>query len=293
MFGYFKSHQAQNITVSPKYQSGIQNISNIPTTRLVELEIFSKMTPKLPKTLVIYLITTLIVSLFFTDNFHNEVFAESMSSPTFEIDMGTINITGGEKSSSSFRLTDTVGQTFQGQFNSSGFVIKAGFQYIYSIVPFTFTISNLDLDFGSLIPGTPSLLTNILTVTTGGSYGYSVKTIEDHPLRISNGITTIPDTSCDLATTCTLTDAAPWTDNTRYGFGYNIQGTDVDTGDFVDNSYFRPFPIQDVDEPATIMSRTGVATNSAATVTYKINVSGAQAAGIYQNNIQYIAIPAF
>ena len=63
--------------------------------------------------------------------------------------------------------------------------------------------------------------------------------------------------------------------------------------DFVDNTYFRSYPIQNIDQPAIVMSRSGVATNSAATVTYKVNVAALQAAGIYQNNIQYIAIPAF
>lgn len=219
--------------------------------------------------------------------------ADTLTSPAFEIKMSTINITGGQKTSTSYKLTDTVGQTFQGQFNSSGYVIKAGFQYIYSLTPFTFTISDLDLNFGSLVPGTPSLLTNLLTVTTGSAYGYTVKTIEDHPLRLINGSTTIADTSCDIASTCTQTDATAWTDNTRFGFGYNIQGDDVDTADFVDNTYFRPFPVQNIDSPATVMNRSGVATSSAATVTYKINISGTQAAGTYQNNIQYIAIPSF
>lgn len=221
------------------------------------------------------------------------IFADTLTSPGFEIDMSTINITGGQKTSASFKLTDTVGQTFQGQFDSAGYVIKAGFQYIYDRIPFTFTISNLDLDFGSLVPGVPSLLTNILTVTTGSAYGYTVKVIEDHPLRLLNGAITIPDTPCDLVSPCSPTDATVWADSTRYGFGYNIQGTDVDTLDFVDNSYFRPFPIQNTDDPATIMSRASVATNSAATVTYKINISGTQAAGTYQNNLQYVAIPAF
>jgi len=242
---------------------------------------------------VIYLITPITFSIIFASLFHQPVFADTLSSPTFEIQMSTVNITGGQKSSPSFKLSDTVGQTAQGQFDSTGYTIKAGFQYINSITPFTFKISNLDLDYGSLVPGTPSILTNILTVTTGSAYGYSVKAIEDHSLRLINGTSTIPDTSCDIALTCTPTDATPWTDNTSYGFGFNIQGTDAIISDFVDSTYFRPFPIQNVDDPTAIMTRVGIATDSAATVTYKINISGSQAAGTYQNNITYIAIPAF
>jgi hypothetical protein len=207
--------------------------------------------------------------------------------------MSTINITGGKKSSASYKITDTVGQTAQGQFDSAGYMIRAGFQYIYTLTPFSFRISNLDLDFGSLVPGTPSLLANTLIVTTGSAYGYTVKALEDHSLRVIGGVTTIPDTSCDLTLPCTPADATPWTDPVRFGFGFNIQGTDVNTSDFVNPTYYRPFPIQNVDDPTSIMSRVGVATDSAATVTYRINIPGTQAAGTYQNNIQYIAIPAF
>lgn len=293
MFGYSKSNQVQRSTVSLKKFSVDTNISK-SIFGCLDKCIKTKQDDKKRLFLVKYRLISITATIFLFAFFvHSQVFADTLTSPTFEIKMGTVNITGGRKTSASYNLTDTVGQTFQGQFDSTGFTIKAGFQYIYSIIPFTFTISNLDLNFGSLVPGTPSLLTNILTVTTGSAFGYTVKVLEDHPLRLSNGVTTIPDTSCDLASTCTQSDATPWITNTSYGFGYNIQGTEVDTAEFVDNTYFRPFPIQNIDSPATVMSRNGVATQSAATVTYKINISGSQAAGIYQNNIQYVAIPAF
>ncbi|KKS64327.1 MAG: hypothetical protein UV32_C0017G0007 [Candidatus Collierbacteria bacterium GW2011_GWF2_42_51] len=154
-------------------------------------------------------------------------------------------------------------------------------------------ISDLDINFGSLVPGIPSLLSNTLTVTTGSAFGYAVKAIEDHPLRRSDGVTTIPDTSCDLATPCLQADANVWGDNARFGFGYNMSGTDVNIADFVNSTYYRPFPVENIDQPAIVMSKGGIATSSAATVTYKVNISGSQAAGTYQNAIQFIAIPAF
>jgi len=240
-----------------------------------------------------YLITFIFLASIFTFVNTSPIFADDLKSPAFEIQMSTINITGGDKSSTSYKLSDTVGQTFQGQFNSTGYVILAGFQYINTLTPFSFKISNLAINFGSLVPGTPSLLSNTLTVTTGSAFGYSVKAIEDHPLQISNGSITIPDTACDLATPCLPTDANVWSDNTRYGFGYNMSGTDVDTTDFVNANYFRPFPVQNIDNPVVVMSRGNIATSSAATVSYKLNVSGSQAAGTYQNSIQYIAIPSF
>ncbi len=235
----------------------------------------------------------LVVFTFFTLALSSSVVkADNLTSPSFDIKMGTINITGGSKSSASYTLNDTVGQTAQGEFTSAGFTVKAGFQYVYDPNPFTFTISDIDLEYGSLIPGTPSTLTNILTINTGSAYGYEVKAIQDHSLKLVSGTDTIPDTSCDLATPCTITDATPWTDNTRFGFGYNVQGTDA-SSEFVNATYYRPFPIQGTDQPSVVMSKSSSANNSNVTVTYKVNISGSQAAGTYQNGIQYIAIPAF
>jgi hypothetical protein len=239
-------------------------------------------------------VTIAVFTAVFAVTTTNFVFADNLASPAFNIKMGTINITGGSKSSASYKLNDTVGQTAQGEFNSAGYTIKAGFQYVISSIPFSFTISDIDLDYGSLVPGTPSILSNVLTVTNGSAYGFTVKTIEDHPLKLVSGTDTIPDSACDLATPCSITDATPWTDNGRYGFGYNVAGTDKDP-DFVNSTYYRPFPIQGSDQPSSVMLRSTVtaATGSAATVNYKVNISGSQAAGTYQNGIQFIAIPAF
>lgn len=245
---------------------------------------------------LIYLITSIFFLILFTLITPSNTSADDLKSPTFEVQMSTINITGGNKSNEdhTINLNDTVGQTFQGRFNSNGYVVQAGFQYISSIVPFSFKISNLNIDFGSLVPGVPSTRANTLTVTTGSAFGYSVKVIEDHPLRrVSGTATTIADTSCDLSTPCLQTDANQWLDNARYGFGYNMSGADVDLGDFEDSNFYRPFPVQNVDQPAIVMSKAKMATSSAAIVTYKINIDGSQAAGTYQNSIQYIAIPAF
>ena len=233
--------------------------------------------------------------LVFTIYGYSFVFADDLKSPTFEIQMSTINITGGNKSnlSGTINLADTVGQTFQGRFDGSGYVVQAGFQYINTIIPFTFKISNLDIDFGSVVPGVVSTRSNVLTVTTGSAYGYSVKAIEDHPLKQSGNTTTIPDTSCDLATPCIKTNADVWSDIARFGFGYNMAGSDVDATDFINSNYYRPFPVENTDQPVVVMSKNGVATSSAATVTYKININANQAAGTYQNAIQFIAIPSF
>ncbi len=222
------------------------------------------------------------------------VHADNLTSPNYNVQMSTLNITGGNKSSGSYKLGDTVGQTFQGQFDSAGYTIKAGFQYINSLIAFRFLISTTNINFGSLTPGSPSTQNHTLTVSNGSAYGYTVKAIASDQLTLApSGPTTIPATSCDLATPCTISDANVWSSSSRYGFGYNMSGTDVDTADFVNNTYYRPFgTLANNDTPATIMQRASVTTSSTATITYKINISSTQAAGEYQNGIVFIATPS-
>lgn len=285
------THQDQHSTISTKNDEWYKNISIV----IPNITKSKKITNTLHQINIkknINLIRIAIFLIVMTTISYKSVNADNLSSSSFEIKMGTVNITGGSKSSASYSLNDTVGQTAQGEFNSAGYTVKAGFQYVIDPNPFTFTISNIDINYVGLVPGTPSTHTNILTITTGGAYGYSVKAIEDHSLKLVSSSDTIPDTSCDLATPCTISDANPWTDNTRYGFGYGITGDDIDP-EFVDNTYYRPFPIQGTDQPATVMTKNSPTSTSSATVTYKLNISGSQAAGTYQNGIQYIAIPSF
>lgn len=221
--------------------------------------------------------------------------ADNLRGTNYRIDMGTINMTGGEKSSSSYRLTDTVGQTFQGLFEKNGYRIRAGFQYIHNILPsFRFSLSNINIDFGVVTPQVPQTATNTLTVITGAAYGYQIQAFELTALKDTSNNNTIPDTLCDAATTCTHEDANVWTDTTRYGFGYNMSGEDVNTNDFVNSTYYRAFAnAEEAESPVAVMSSSGIATNSSAIATYKINISSTQPAGRYHTIVKYLAIPSF
>lgn len=237
----------------------------------------------------------LIVYLLIVAFQSNSAYADNLASPDFKIQMGTINITGGEKSGGGYKLSDTVGQTAQGQFDSTGYRVKAGFQYVRSTIPFSFTISNLNIDFGTLVPNTPATASNTLRVTSGSAYGYTVKAIEDHTLQTSAG-QNIADTSCNASTPCDINSATAWNHPGRYGLGYNMSGTDVDTSIFIDSSYYRPFANNFLGHnPVTVMTKSGVTTSagSTATVTYTILIPGSQPAGKYQNIVQYIAVPSY
>ena len=97
----------------------------------------------------------IIIFTFLLLTFH-QVLAVPMDSSRFKIESANIEIAGGDKSSSSYKLADTVGQLAAGQYSSTGYVVKAGFQYLHSIIPFRFSISNININLGTLVPGTPS-----------------------------------------------------------------------------------------------------------------------------------------
>lgn len=217
---------------------------------------------------------------------------ERMESDSYKIRWPNLNMTSGSKSSANYNILDTVGQTAPGEYDSAGFKVKAGFPYIKTILPFSFTISDLSIDFGSLTPETFSTQTNTLTVTSGGAGGYSVTAQESRPLTVQSGAATIPDTNCDNDA-CSETSAGIWINTAKYGFGYNMSGDDVPAA-FADSTYFKQFADASQSETAqTVMSSANVGTNRTATVTYKVNTGPLQTAGDYENAITFIAAPVF
>ena len=203
---------------------------------------------------------------------YTPAFAVPMDSSRFKIESANVEIAGGNKTSTSYKLADTVGQLAAGQYSSTGYVVKAGFQYLHSIIPFRFSISDINIDLGTLVPGTPSTATTNLTVYFGGAGQYQVTAIEEGPLKTQSS-NVIPDTSCDGgANTCNESLAKVWSSASAYGFGYGMSGNDIST-DFIDGTYFRPFPDRTAAESsATIMTSINVGKNRQSTVTYLSNL---------------------
>lgn len=221
--------------------------------------------------------------------------AERLESDSYVIQFGNFNVTAGEKSSDNFNVTDTVGQTAAGpfgQYGSSNYFIGAGFQYIYQIGKFSFRLSSLAIDLGVLTPGSHNSASHTMTISTRGAGGYIVYAYELHPLRHSNGSTTIPDTTCD-SNNCDHISAGTWVNQNQPGFGFNMSGDDIPS-DFVNSTYFRQFADNSVAEAMQIVMQSSlIARNKEATVTYKAGVSGNQAAGNYQTGIVYVAVPGY
>ncbi len=61
----------------------------------------------------------------------SRVGADNMSSSSYYLQFGTLNMTSGTKTSGSYKATDTVGQTGPGLYTGGSQNVKSGFQYIY------------------------------------------------------------------------------------------------------------------------------------------------------------------
>ena len=248
------------------------------------------------------------------------VFAENMNSDRYRIQFGTVGIGGNKMSDSidnTYNLSTTLGQAAAGQFQSNGYIMKAGFQYVYSTIPFTFSVSQINANLGTLLPNTPSTTSLNLSVSFGGADQYVVTAREDSPLKTFAGTVYIPNTQCNGgAGTCTTTLAKPWTSASAYGFGYGMTGEDIPT-DFINNTYYRPFAdLTASQNPAPVMQGnnvteditptpnpsltpapllTGVPRNIThqSTLTFKANISPLQSAGSYSTVIRFVATPSF
>jgi len=240
-----------------------------------------------------------------------------MNSPQYRIQFGTVNSGGKAMTNTDYKLNTSVGQTAAKEFQASGYIVKAGFQYIYTRIPFTFSLSSIQVNLGTLLPSVPSSGNITLSVSFGAAGQYIVTARADKPLATASLANTIPFTGCDGGSdTCTTTLAKPWTLTTAYGFGYGMTGEDI-PADFINNTYYRPFPNLLLSEaPAVVMQSTNVTADITptpfpaytpapvltgtphdvthqATITMKGNVSNFQSAGTYSTVIRFLATPSF
>lgn len=227
--------------------------------------------------------------------FVKQVSAENMQSESYKIQFGNFNMSSGKESGGAYNLSHTMGGLAvgpYGQYGSSNYFIGSGFQYVYQIDYFAFSISKLNIELGELFGDSFKTDSNVIAITTNGVGGYSVYAFENHPLRENSGSKTIPDTTCDFSN-CNETVAASWTDPAKPGFGFNISGDDV-AADFINANYFRQFADNEAGESMQpIMISNNVALNRIATINYKAAMPGNQASGNYQTSIVFVAVPGY
>jgi len=228
------------------------------------------------------------------------ILAQRFQSNTYVIEWGNFNMTGGTKASAGYHLSDTVGQIAPGEYTSGAYTVEAGFQYIYNTFnKFRFIINDPDLaiNFGALTPDIGVTASHSISISCPAGHGYQIMVKENRPLSILSSGQTIPDTSCNIGSTCTPSFAAVWNSSSSYGFGYNAIGTDLSDNPtgvgtsqyFADISYYRPFSTT----AQYIMGENNPVINHKARITYKVLISAVQTAGNYANSINFIAVPNY
>lgn len=218
--------------------------------------------------------------------------AQTMTNSTYILQMGNLNSGSGRPTGPNYKVSFTTGQTGANLFSGTNYKVRAGFQYIYSIIPFRFSVSNTFIDFGVVSPTNAVLRTSQLTISNGSANGYQVTASQDHNLRVNQTGQEIPATTCDTGS-CTPTASDIWTNSLVYGFGYrcdNITGTDCASG-FSTSTFFKSF----ISSPSAVAVMTGpnVGRSKVVQITYKLNISTSQATGLYTNVINYIATPRY
>jgi len=242
-----------------------------------------------------FLALSLLLSFVLCHGFAKQVAAEEMQSNSYKIQFGNFNMASGRRTSNSYTLSDTMGGLAvgpYGQYGSTNYFIGSGFQYVYQIDYFFFSVSKLNIDFGELFADSFQTDSHTINITTDGASGYNVYVFENHPLKSVVSTAIINDTTCDLDN-CDETVAGLWTNASKAGFGFNVSGDDV-ASDFINSNYFRQFANNETGESMqSIMGSNNVALDRTATVNYKVAMPGNQAAGNYQTSIVFVAVPGY
>lgn len=222
--------------------------------------------------------------------------AQTMSNDNYIIRMQGFNAISGVTAGNDYKVRSTVGDLSPVVSEGVNFKIKAGFENLASTLPFSISLSSDIVDFGLLSPTNPIIRTVDLGMNSLNAYGYSVLVSENEPLTTIPPASAafIPDTTCDNGQ-CGTEDASEWINTLTYGFGYrcdNVAGVDCDNS-FTKANFYKHFPdITNNDDPQAIMAGIG-ANNRASRISYKVNVSGNQAQGTYNNLVSFIGVPNF
>ena len=160
----------------------------------------------------------------------------------------------------------------------------------------TVTVQTTDttVPFGKVLSGVFNA-SQLLTVSTNGSSGYTVAVQEDHPLSTSTtNQVTIPDSSCP-DNKCSNAEGiimpGDWMKTVDSGFGFSLSGNDV-TFSYNDNGRkFNASPFSNT--LANIMRHDGPIGEASANICYQLAISPYQQSGIYSNNLTFVATPKF
>jgi hypothetical protein len=147
--------------------------------------------------------------------------------------------------------------------------------------------------FGPLAVAAANDLAQRLSAVTNASNGYVVTVYEDGNLKEINVGTTIPDTTCPAAGTCTSSAQAVWDTYTASGWGYTLQNVNIGTSVFNYAAGYRAFG-NGAAGAKTIISNTSTPTaTEVAYICYRIVASTTQKEGVYEGKLVYTATATF
>ncbi len=137
--------------------------------------------------------------------------------------------------------------------------------------------------FGNLTVNTNRTVAQYLHIDTNSNSGYVITAQSDGSLRKTNG------------TVITDFGLTPAENNANNGFGYSLQDKTNNPVSFHYNDSARTFNSAGFSSssPVTVMSNGAPATGDEGWVIYRVRTAAAQAQGVYQNVITYIATATY
>lgn len=168
-----------------------------------------------------------------------------------------------------------------------------GIKSISQTAPLMFLMSSEIADFGSLSPGNP-VTRNVELSIISSAIGYQILAFENHPLTGPDN-QTIPDTTCDNGA-CSEYEYALWENQLTYGLGFRCDSP----LDFlclpsrIEPNFYRQFSdLQKNEAPKSVIIGKKGAEAKKAQINFKLNTSGNQKTGSYENTITFIAVPSY
>lgn len=164
-----------------------------------------------------------------------------------------------------------------------------GTWYVGMITSLDVSISDYDIDFGTIEPGSsPTNQQNTITVSTGASHGYIVYTFSTQALTHTDYPTiTIPD--------WTGTNSSPTIWTTGEGFGYSTNDYTLTGGtpDRFSGPKYAGFSHTGPGDP--VADRTGptLSSDGQNTITYRLGTLSTQTAGNYTTTVVFVVVPEY
>lgn len=217
--------------------------------------------------------TALLLS-FLTLIFINTVHAQEIT-PSYTIELEQI------EASPEAKIQEVNGE-IQQQLMEKGYVLSPQ----PNETAFIFTISDTNLDFTDIIAARSKTSSTLLRINSADPYSYELISSLEQPFQSSLD-EIIPQTDCDEATPCVPSIPNKWTGKDSYGWGFQMSGPDV-TIPSKDETYFQIF---DEEKQMILAENDSTSNESAAKLTFKVQVPPEQKEGNYNGVIKIIALP--